>query len=69
MTDNAGYRPTDDSALRWEDNYCIKCGCHDRYHFLSSDGKVYCRFNGTCVCAKCPAAAESSAPSIAGDGA
>jgi hypothetical protein len=30
MTDNAGYRPTDDSALRWEDTHCTKCGERDR---------------------------------------
>lgn len=29
MTDNAGYRPTDDSALRWEDDHCTKCGERD----------------------------------------
>jgi hypothetical protein len=30
MTDNAGYRPTDDSALRWEDCHCVKCGQPDK---------------------------------------
>lgn len=30
MTDNAGYRPTDDSALRWEDCHCTKCGQPDK---------------------------------------
>lgn len=30
MTDNAGYRPTDDSALRWEDCHCVKCGEPDK---------------------------------------
>lgn len=30
MTDYAGYRPDDDSALRWEDCHCTKCGERDR---------------------------------------
>lgn len=56
MTDEAGYRPTDDSAMRWEDYYCAICGHHDRYHFQSSDGKVYCRWDNKCACAECPPA-------------
>lgn len=30
MPDNAGYRPTDDSALRWEDCHCANCGERDK---------------------------------------
>lgn len=65
MTDNAGYRPTDDSAQRWEDNYCQGCGHHDRYHFRRGDGKVFCRWDNLCACAECHPAIP--APSIAGD--
>lgn len=64
MTDNAGYRPTDDSALRWEDNaYCDACGHHDRYHSKDGLGNVFCRWHG-CECAH---AIEIRHPSIGGE--
>lgn len=65
MTDNAGYRPTNDSAPRWEDNYCDKCNHHDRYHFKNGEGKVFCRWDNLCVCAECPPAVTTD--SISGE--
>jgi hypothetical protein len=61
MTDFAGYRPKDDSALRWEDFHCTTCGHHDRYHFADGQGSIVCRAGNGCKCTR-PAVPQPADP-------
>lgn len=62
MSDNAGYRPHDESALRWEDVHCDGCGHHDRYHFEDGEGNIVCRYEAGCVCVRAAVPQTSQRP-------